>query len=447
MSFIRLGLIGAGNIGREHISNLALLKDVAELIVVADNFESSRREARQLLDRCGMERARIVENYEEVLEMPDVDAVIISTPNVHHIQVVRAAAKSGKALMIEKPLCTTLADCKEAVELAEASKALWWVGMEYRYIPSIDRLISEVTRGTVGNLRMLSIREHRFPFLTKVNNWNRFNKNSGGTLVEKCCHFFDLMLLIIGSAPVRVFGSGGQDVNHLQEEYDGERPDILDNAYVVVDFANGARACLDLCMFAEASRNQEEIIAVGDRGKMEAFAPSHGTVDDDLEKPNFVIGTRTTADTPHRDPPAPSKVEEFHVPIDPALMAAGHHCGATYFELAAFVEAVAAGKPPAVSTLDGLRAVALGIAAQTSIEEKRIVEMSELGLDAAFEELAARREPMSPKSLRGQLKSTSMPDILDTDGFRLKFYLNNGCKSMPSIQNADTELPAGYQAA
>jgi myo-inositol 2-dehydrogenase / D-chiro-inositol 1-dehydrogenase len=57
---------------------------------------------------------------------------------------------------------------------------------------------------------MLTIREHRFPFLEKVGDWNRFNRNTGGTLVEKCCHFFDLMRLILRDDPVRVMASGGQ---------------------------------------------------------------------------------------------------------------------------------------------------------------------------------------------------------------------------------------------
>ena len=50
--------------------------------------------------------------------------------------------------------------------------------------------------------------------------------------------------------------TGGQDVNFLKEEYDGRPADVLDNAYVIVEFASGARACLELCMFAEASKNQ-----------------------------------------------------------------------------------------------------------------------------------------------------------------------------------------------
>ena len=64
---------------------------------------------------------------------------------------------------------------------------------------------------------MLTITEHRFPFLEKVQNWNRFNENSGGTFVEKCCHFFDLMRLILKSDPIRITASAGQEVNHLEE--------------------------------------------------------------------------------------------------------------------------------------------------------------------------------------------------------------------------------------
>ena len=79
-----------------------------------------------------------------------------------------------------------------------------------------------------GGTKMLSIREHRFPFLPKVDNWNRFNKNSGGTFVEKCCHFFDLMRLITKSNPTKIMASGGQAVNHLKENYSGLVPDIWD---------------------------------------------------------------------------------------------------------------------------------------------------------------------------------------------------------------------------
>jgi predicted dehydrogenase len=226
--------------------------------------------------------------------------------------------------------------------------------MEYRYMPPVARLLEELRRGAIGRLRMLAIREHRFPFLPKVGDWNRFARNTGGTLVEKCCHHFDLMRLATGSEAVRVFASGAMDVNHKEERYGGETPDILDNAYVIVDFANGARALLDLCMFAEGSRNQEEIAATGDLGKLECFVPES----------SLVIGRRQ-----------PRKVERFHVPVDEKLLAAGFHHGSTYFEHERFFAAATRGARVEVTAEDGLRAVEIGAAAERSVKEARPIAL------------------------------------------------------------------------
>lgn len=122
---------------------------------------------------------------------------------------------------------------------------------------------------------MVAIREHRFPFLVKVGSWNRFSQNTGGTLVAKCCHYLDLMNLVVGSEPVRVMASGAQDVNHLDEQHLGQASDILDYAYVIVEYSNGIRRCIDLFMFAEVTHNQEEISVVGAAGKLEALSPQN----------------------------------------------------------------------------------------------------------------------------------------------------------------------------
>merc|ERR1719157_502858 len=94
------------------------------------------------------------------------------------------------------------------------------------------RLINETDSGNLGQLHTLTVREHRFPFLVKVSNWNRFNRFTGGTLVEKACHFFDLMRRIVRSEPVSVYASGGQAMNHKDEVYGEDQPDILDHAFV-----------------------------------------------------------------------------------------------------------------------------------------------------------------------------------------------------------------------
>lgn len=113
--------------------------------------------------------------------------------------------------------------------------------------------------------------------MRKVENWNRLSIQTGGTLVEKCCHFFDLFNRILSPArPSTVYASGGQSVNHLTPDDEG---DILDNAFVTINYTDAggrivSRASLDLCMFAEASEEQEESSIVGDKGKLEAALPS-----------------------------------------------------------------------------------------------------------------------------------------------------------------------------
>jgi predicted dehydrogenase len=197
------------------------------------------------------------------------------------------------------------------------------------------------------------------PFLPKVGDWNRFNRFTGGTLVEKCCHFFDLMNLIVRQRPLRVYASGGADVNHRAERYAGETPDILDNAYAVVDFEGGARALLDLCMFAEHSRNEIEIAAVGDRGKLEAFVPEQR-----------LLLTRRERDEP----------TTIAFPVDAGLARAGAHHGSTFFEHLAFRDAIRQGGKPVVSVEDGALAVAMGAAGERSVREGRPVALRELGL-------------------------------------------------------------------
>ena len=354
MSATRYAIIGSGNMGQEHMRNLALIPD-ATVTAIADPDTGMREKAAAL---AGPE-VRAFEDPRDLLAADIADALVIATPNHTHVDHLIPALETGLPIMVEKPLCTTIEDCQAVLAAANGRSAPVWVAMEYRYMPPVARLIEEVRAGTIGRLRMLAIREHRFPFLTKVGDWNRFARNTGGTMVEKCCHFFDLMRVIVDSEPVRVYASGAQDVNHLDERYDGRTPDMVDNAYAIVDFEGGARAMLDLCMFAEISRDQEEIAAVGDRGKVEAGIPSS----------TLFVGLRDSAE---------QRTET--IPVDPDILAAGNHHGSTYFEHLAFRKAMRDGTAPEVGLHDGLKAVAMGLAAERSITERRPVDMSEFEL-------------------------------------------------------------------
>lgn len=338
--------------GCEHIRNLVTMDDV-EVTAVADPNEKPRRWA---MKACGDRFSpRVHEHYQDILDADDVDAVVIASPNFTHIDVMRDVFSTDKHVMLEKPMCTTLADALELHNSAKAHKGIVWIGLEYRYMAPINALLSHLP--AVGNVKMCAIKEHRFPFLRKVGDWNRFDRNTGGTLVEKCCHFFDLMNQVVPGEPIRVFASGDQSVNHLDEVYDGEVPDILDNAYVIVEYDSGARAMLDLCMFAEGSRHEQQLAITGDIGKLETTVPG-----DEL----FVS---------KRDG---MTCQTIPIRLDPRVKEVGFHHGASYLEHLDFIEAIREGKPPAVSTEDGLMSVIVGLAGQESINSGQPVDIGSL---------------------------------------------------------------------
>lgn len=357
---VRYGLVGTGMMGVEHLNNLAVTPG-AVVTALADPVETSLGWARDALGNRA-DRAAVFRDSADLARSGLVDAVIVSSPNNTHRKVLEPLFDAGLPILCEKPLATTLEDARWVVERAGQSTAPFWTAMEYRYMPPAAAFIADVAQGRVGALQMLSIREHRFPFLNKVGDWNRFSRNTGGTMVEKCCHFFDLMRLIVGSEAVRVYCSGAMDVNHRDERYDGETPDIIDNSFTTVDFANGVRALLDLSMFAEGAENQEEITAVGDKARLDVLIPSGEIV----YSPR--VGFRQ-----------PKQVERRTVPVDETALKAGTHHGSTFYEHQRFNAAVRGAGPVEVTAQDGLMAVAIGTAAEISAREKRVVEMAELG--------------------------------------------------------------------
>ena len=343
---------------REHILNLSLVNNV-EVVALSDPHEDSLNQCKEILKT----KVSYFKNHLDMIKENIVDVYLISSPNFTHIGILKDVIKTKKHILVEKPLCTNTRDCLEIKKLTKDYPSVFWTAMEYRYMPPVSKFIKEIHNHTIGDLKTLTIREHRFPFLKKINDWNRFEKNTGGTLVEKCCHFFDLMRLIVGSNPISVYASGGQDVNHLDEEYNGKKPDIIDNAYVIINFENGARSMLELCMFAENSDMQEELVAIGHKGKIETSVPSN---DSGKIASNLRIGMRD----------GKTKIE--NIEVDKKIIEAGHHHGSTYYEHLAFLNAIKNNSVPEVSLSDGLIAVAVGEAAEKSIKLGRLINIEEI---------------------------------------------------------------------
>jgi predicted dehydrogenase len=363
---IRYGIIGCGSMGREHIENLKALPGV-QVAAIADPHAASRDAALALLEQ---RPARAFGEHRELLASGLCDAVVIATPNFTHAAILADALASDLHILVEKPLVTRIEDGLDLVRRAEGRRGIVWVAQEYRYMPPVAEMIRMAHAGAVGRLHQVAIREHREPFYPKVGDWNRFTANTGGTLVEKCCHYFNLMDLLLRERPLRVFASGGQRVNHLDERYGGRTPDILDSAYVIVEYPSGARASLDLCMFAENSIDSEHIVVVGDEGKLESLLPAlvlrHGRRED--------WGRRET----WGQPSGTGKGVSVRRVWDTNIKYPGQHFGASYVEHQRFADAIRRGAPPEVTLEEGLRSVATGLAAHRSIDTGLPVALSDV---------------------------------------------------------------------
>jgi myo-inositol 2-dehydrogenase/D-chiro-inositol 1-dehydrogenase len=306
-------------------------------------------------------------DLESACSDPDADALMICTPNHTHFDLLKVAMLSGKPIFLEKPMATTLEDAAAIVKANETYGSFIQIGLQYRYKAQYIEAFHEVrARASIGVIKTISMSEYRPPFLDKVGQWNKFNQNSGGTLVEKCCHYFDLINLMADSIPVRVYASGGQAVNFLEFAKDGVPADIDDHAFVIIDFANGVRANFTLNMFCHDFT--EEMIVAGDKGRLVAKElfnihqqqPSQATIA--LEKGEWGASKQT-------DVTYAREIEQ-----------SGHH-GATYYEHIALVDQLDGKACESATPVQGLWSMIVASAAQYSIETKQAVDIRAFMLD------------------------------------------------------------------
>lgn len=364
----RFNVIGLGVNGQEHIL-VTMLEGRATVNGVYDPNPGSIDRAQALFAQFAPGQAlRAYPTLEEACNDPAVDGLIIATPNYTHLEVLRAAVKSGKHILLEKPMATTLADAYAMTQIAKTYAAVLQVGLQYRYKPIyVEAAHEALERRSIGEVKTITILEHRMPFLDKVGQWNKFSKYSGGTLVEKCCHYFDLFNLFAQSRPVRVYATGSQAVNFKDFEYNGEKSDILDNAFVDVGYENGVRANFNLCMFAPMF--YEEMILCGDQGRLKAWENEEFI---DAKRPNSHLEVMCGQDRP-------SKIMN---PIYPEYMARTGHHGGTFVERMAFIDAIEGRPTTAATVAEGFWSVVVGIAAETSVKTGQPVLVADL-LDAA----------------------------------------------------------------
>ncbi len=368
----RFNVIGSGLNGMEHI-RVTQMEGRAAIHGVFDTSARSMAAAQKSATHLAPD-AKLVAygSLEAACNDPEVDGLVICTPNYSHIEIVRVAAKSGKHILLEKPMATTIRDAHEIAQIADAYPAIFQIGLQYRYKPIyVEAIHDALERKAIGDIKTITILEHRVPFLDKVKQWNKFSKYSGGTLVEKCCHYFDLLNLFAGVAAGRAsMPSGSQAVNFREFEYAGQKSDILDNAFVIVTYANGVRANFNLCMFSPMF--YEELVLCGDEGRLKAF-----------ENEDFLPEARPATHLEilcgdHR----PTQISQ---PCYPQFIQQSGHYGATYFEHVNFINNIEGKQTRTASAAEGFWSVVVGAAAEASVKAGKPVLVNDLlrenGLD------------------------------------------------------------------
>jgi predicted dehydrogenase len=352
-------IVGTGMMGREHIRAVLQLNQ-ATIVGLYDSNPKSLALGVAEVERVG---GKAPKQYTDLAALTDdsaVDAILICTPNFTHRAIFDSVKASKKPIFLEKPMATTLDDALYLAQAALAYPAPIQLGMQYRYKSQYQLALSALEKSELGPVHTISLCEYRPPFLGKVGEWNKFSAYSGGTLVEKCCHYFDLMNRIAGAPPVRVYATGGRAVNFTEFKYEGKPSDIDDHALVIVDYQNGVKAQFILNMFSEELF--ESLAVSGAKGTL--FAEEHASF-----KPN-----RPSRSSIKVQAKGHAAYEGFDCTYPEDIELGGHY-GSTLFEHQRFRDQITGLKNDGANCAEGLWAIITAWMAQASIEQGQVIDV------------------------------------------------------------------------
>lgn len=335
---IRMGLIGAGRMGKVFAHTLAFNVSEVDLVALAEIDEATAKEV-----ATKFQVKDYYTDYRKLLDRQDIDAVVITTPTTTHATVICDAAEAGKQIFTEKPLGDSLDACDRAMLAVKNAGVKMQVGFMRRFDAAYKMAKQQIDAGVIGKPVMFKSIS-RDPKRTSLEFAKR--ENSGGMILDMGVHDFDLARWLMGSEVLRVYSEGGTLV-YPELKTVGD----IDNAIISLKFTNEGLGEIDV------SRNS----VYGYDIRTEVLGSDGGLVIGKLQQTSTLVMTRdgVTHDT------VPYFMERF---------------GDAYAaEIRDFVDALVNNREPAVSGIDARAATALGIAATRSLDEQRPVFLDEIG--------------------------------------------------------------------
>jgi predicted dehydrogenase len=211
-------------------------------------------------------------DFEQMLSDLPLDIVVISTPNHLHAPMSIAASGRGCHVLCEKPMATTVSDCQAMVHAAAKAQRVLLIGMQRRYSPVYNRAYQLVQDGTIGRPRFMNHVEYRGDWAKKSKdpeedrriNWRYRQQLSGGTLLEKSTHFFDVFAWFSGGRGRQVSGVGGINVYSHR--------DTLDHAAVSIGYSGDIAASHTLSLYGTGHMRFFDVL--GDQGRLRVYYDS-----------------------------------------------------------------------------------------------------------------------------------------------------------------------------
>mmetsp|Transcript_45737 Transcript_45737/g.147265 ORF Transcript_45737/g.147265 Transcript_45737/m.147265 type:complete len:329 (-) Transcript_45737:758-1744(-) len=251
---IGVGIIGAGRIGLVHLEALSSCPDARPVIISNPTLSKAKAAAETYPGMAW------TSDDTEVINHPDVDAVWICSPSQFHAEQITAAANAGKDIFCEKPIATDLAETIKAVNLCRAKGVKLMTALQRRFDPNFSRVKRSIAEGTIGETIVVKLcsRDPAPPPLKYV-------QGGGGIFKDMAIHDLDMARFLMASEPVAVLASGSCQVSPEISALEG--PEAFDTANVMVRFANGKDAIIDVCRQAPYGYDQRAEV-LGTKGMM-----------------------------------------------------------------------------------------------------------------------------------------------------------------------------------
>lgn len=324
---LRLGIIGAGRIGKVHCESIGRYVKDAVVACVADPFMNAETE--KTVKALGAEK--VTKDYREILADKSIDAVLICSSTDTHAKISIEAIEAGKHVFCEKPVDHDVDKILEVKAALAKSNVKYQVGFNRRFDHNFEAVRDAIASGKIGHLDVLKICS-RDPGAPPV----EYIKVSGGIFLDMTIHDFDMVRFLSGDEVESVYAVGGVTVDKAI----GEAGDI-DTAIITMKLKGGTLAVIDNCRRATYGYDQRaeafgalgQVAIANDCKSSAVISDANGVT---AEKPLYFFLER--------------------------------YMQAYVKEITEFVDCIVNDKPVSVGIEDGLQAVAIGIAAKNSLE-------------------------------------------------------------------------------